>query len=124
MNTELHRIRQVLTVFVGFVAFAFVWWQLSFTPSTTTVYSAVTLNNGTTLYGRLSGLGDSYPVLKDVFTLERKADAAGQESYVLTPRLNEWHAPVKTIINARQIVLVEPVAAYSRLGQLISRRTQ
>ena len=119
MNTELNRIRQVLIVLVGFMAFAFVWWQLGFTPSTTTVYSAVTLNNGTTLYGRLSGLGDGYPVLKDVFTLERQADG----NFVLTPRLNEWHAPVKTIINAQQIVLVEPVAAYSRLGQLISKRT-
>ena len=115
------------TVIVSIIITVFCLCGISFfTPakvSTGTVYSAVTLNNGNTLYGRLSGLGNSYPVLQDVFTLERKADAEGHESFVLTPRLNEWHAPKSTIINARHIVLVEPVAAYSRLGKLISRRS-
>lgn len=96
---------------------------LTAAPSPRTEYTAVLLTNGATMYGKLSGLGSKFPVLEDAFTIEKSFDSnAAVENSIVTPRINDWNAPARTILNADHIVSVEPVAMASKLGQLIKQR--
>jgi hypothetical protein len=88
----------------------------------TTAYQAVLLSNGSAYFGRLEGLGTDYPVLRDVFYVQSSQDPqTKQVSNILVKRGKEWHAPDRMILNARMIVLVEPVNPTSRVAQLISQ---
>jgi hypothetical protein len=92
------------------------------TPSPDTEYSAVRLINGDTYYGKLSGLGNKFPTMTQVFTIGPKLDTeSGKENWIMLPRANEFHAPRKMILNSEQIVFVESVASASRVGQLLKR---
>jgi len=90
--------------------------------SMTTPYQAVLLSNGSAYFGQLEGLGTPYPVLKNVFYVQSVTDPqTKQVSNILVKRGKEWHAPDRMILNARMIVLVEPVNTTSRVAQLISQ---
>ena len=39
-------------------------------------------------------------------------------------RGNEWHSPDKMVLNARQILMVEPVTSGSRVANLIKELTK
>ena len=90
----------------------------------TTPYQAVLLSNGSAYFGRLEGLGTDYPVLRDVFYVQSRQDPTTKAvSNILVKRGQEWHAPDRMILNAKMIVLVEPVSPSSRVAGLIAQAT-
>jgi hypothetical protein len=85
-----------------------------------TPYQAVLLSNGSAYFGKLEGLGTPYPVLHDVYYVQSVKDAKTKAvSNILVKRGNEWHEPDRMVLNARMIVLVEPVNPASRVAHLI-----
>jgi hypothetical protein len=98
------------------------WFFVSRSPAMTTPYQAVLLSNGSAYFGRLEGLGTDYPVLRDVFYVQSVEDKDTKKvSNILVKRGKEWHAPDRMILNAKMIVLVEPVSPGSRVAQLIAQ---
>ncbi|MGH9431445.1 MAG: hypothetical protein ACRD3T_07865 [Terriglobia bacterium] len=90
-------------------------------PKFETPYQAVLLDNGQVFYGKMQGAGTAYPVLTDVFYIQTKVDPQTKAvTNVLIRRGNEWHAPDRMYLNARHIVLIEPVGQNSKVAQLIS----
>jgi len=85
-----------------------------------TEYQAVFLDNGQVFFGRLRDDGSSYLTLRDVFYIKQQASPDKKEvQSLLVKRGSEWHAPDFMRINTRHIVLIEPVAADSRVALLI-----
>jgi hypothetical protein len=99
--------------------------KLSGAPEFDTPYQAVLLDTGLVYYGKVTGLDTDYPVLHDVYYVQQATDEkTRQVSTVLVRRGNEWHSPSMTVLNARHIVLVEPVGANSKVAQLIAEDQQ
>ena len=85
-----------------------------------TTYQLVLLDNGQVYIGKLEQAGSGYPLLKDVFYLQRVTEGDKKEiKNVLVKRGGEWHMPEYMRINGRHIVMIEPVAPESRMAQLI-----
>jgi hypothetical protein len=112
----------LLLVAVAIVAGAVGWWAHGKVgPKLETDYQAVLLTNGQVYYGKLHGLGSAYPVLTDVYYVQTGVDPATKQSKsVLLKRGNEWHSPDRAVLNGRQILMVEPVTAGSRVAHLIA----
>jgi hypothetical protein len=90
-------------------------------PTFDTPYQAVLLDTGSVYYGKISGLDTDYPTMRDVYYVQQRTDPqTKQVNNVLIRRGNEWHGPGMTVLNARHIVLVEPVGPNSKLAQLIA----
>ena len=86
-------------------------------------FQAVLLDTGLVYYGKISGLGGPYPVLRDVYYIQTSTDPqTKQVNNVLIRRGNEFHGPEFTVLSARHIVMIEPVGANSRVGQLIAEQ--
>jgi hypothetical protein len=73
-------------------------------PEITTPYAAVLLDNNQVYYGKLANAGSAFPELTDV----------------LVRRGNEFHGPDKMFLNARHIIMIEPVGPNSKVAQLIA----
>ena len=105
---------------------AVIAWFYTQTPEPpvrlTTPYQAVLLANNTVYFGRLEGYGASpFPVLREVYYVKTAVDPkTNQQSSVLVRRGAEWHGPDHMILNASQIVLVEPVTRNSKVMELIT----
>ncbi|MGO8761452.1 MAG: hypothetical protein ACLP2P_12160 [Desulfobaccales bacterium] len=85
-----------------------------------TPYQAVYLDNGQVFFGRLQDTGSPYLTLRDVFYIRQQVAADKKEVHgLLLKRGGEAHAPDFMRINARHVVLIEPVAPDSRVAQLI-----
>jgi len=85
-----------------------------------TEYQAVFMDNGQTFFGKVENAGSAYPKISDVFYIQREVNReTGEVKNILVKRGSEWHAPEYMIINAQHIVAIEPVAANSRVAQLI-----
>jgi hypothetical protein len=88
-------------------------------------YKAVFLDNGQAFFGKLDEQGPSYLVLTDIYyvqnqVLQNQQEPAKKEvRNLLIKRGNEWHAPDRMYIERKHIVVIEPVAANSRVSQLI-----
>ena len=111
---------------VGLVSFASVGCRRAVTktgvPVFDTQYQAVLLDTGLVYYGKISGLDTDYPIMRDVYYVQQTTDPqTKQVNSVLMRRGNEWHGPTMTVLNARHIVLVEPVGANSKVAQLIAQ---
>jgi hypothetical protein len=86
-----------------------------------TTYQAVLLTNGAVYFGKLEGLGTDFPVLRDVFYIQNAVDPnTKQTSSVLIRRGKEWHGPDFMVLNARHVLLIEPVTEGSRVAHLIA----
>jgi hypothetical protein len=86
-----------------------------------TDYRAVLMSNGMVLFGKLHGLGTPLPVLTDVYYVQAVQDPKTKNpTTVLIKRGNEWHAPDRTVLNASQILLIEPVTEDSKVMNLIA----
>lgn len=86
----------------------------------TTDYQAVFLDNGQNFIGKLEGMGTEYPVLKEVFYIKNQVNPETKEvTSILVKRGQEWHSPELMHINARHILVIEPVAKDSKMAQLI-----
>ena len=87
-----------------------------------TRYSAVLLDNNSVYFGKVSDLGTDFPVLTDVFYIESTVNQeTKKQSNILVKRGKEWHAPDKMILNARHIIMIEPVTNGSQVAQLIDK---
>ena len=91
-------------------------------PKFDTAYQAVLLDNGQVYYGKIQGLGTDLPVLTDVYYIQNGVNPQTKETTnVLVHRGNELHAPDHMVINARHIILVEPVSPTSKVAELIAQ---
>jgi hypothetical protein len=89
--------------------------------ATETDYRAVLMSNGMVLFGRLHDLGTPLPVLTDVYYVQTAQDPkTNKPTTVLIRRGKEWHAPDRTVLNASQIILIEPVTKDSKVMNLIA----
>jgi hypothetical protein len=88
----------------------------------TTLYQAVLLDDNQLYYGKLSGFGGAHPILTDVYYIKSGIDPQSKETNsVLVKRGKELHGPDKMYLNARHIVLVEPVTPNSQVAKLIEQ---
>ena len=86
-------------------------------------FQTVLLDSGQVYYGRISGLGTPFPVIRDVYYIQSTTNPeTKQVSNILIRRGNEWHGPEFTVVNARHIVMIEPVGANSKVAQLIAEQ--
>jgi hypothetical protein len=91
------------------------------TPQFDTPYQAVFMANGQVFFGKLSGLGTENPRLDEVFYVQQQVNPeTKQATNVLIRRGGEWHAPSYMVLNARSVLLIEPVGADSKVAQLIA----
>ncbi len=89
-------------------------------PKSASGYYAVLLNNNQVVYGNLDGLGTAFPVLRNVRFVRTTVDqTTKQVSTSLVKRANEPHEPDFMLLNASQIVIVEPVGANSRIAAIL-----
>ncbi|HPV54553.1 MAG TPA: hypothetical protein PK793_10890 [Syntrophales bacterium] len=83
-------------------------------------YQVVFLTNGQAFIGKLEGAGSEYPLLKDVYYIQSGVEqGTKQVTNVLVKRGRELHGPDFMYINARNILMIEPVSAESQVGKLI-----
>ena len=84
-------------------------------------FQAVLLDSGQVYFGKITGLGSPFPVLHEVYYIQSTTNPeTKQVNNVLIRRGNEWHGPESTVLNARHIIMVEPVGAGSKVAQLIA----
>jgi hypothetical protein len=89
-------------------------------PSFTSEHQAVFMDNGQVFFGKIENSGGDYPLLREVYYIGRQTSPDGKEvKNILVKRGNEWHGPEYMYINRQHIVVIEPVAANSRVEQLI-----
>jgi len=92
---------------------------------TQSIIPARSYDTGQVYYGRVEGLGTDYPVVTDVYYVQSQTNPQTKEvSNTLVRRGKEWHAPDRTYLNARHIVMVEPVGPSSKVAQLIAESKQ
>ena len=85
-------------------------------------YQAVLLDNGSVYFGKLQGAGTDYPLLTDVYYVQSQVNQETKEvKNILIRRGNEWHSPDRMVLNARHIVLMEPVGPNSTVAKLIAQ---
>jgi hypothetical protein len=88
----------------------------------TTPFQAVLLDDNQVFYGKLSRLDAAHPILTDVYYIKSGIDPQTKEAKsVLVRRGKELHGPDKMYLNARHIVLVEPVTPNSQVAKLIEQ---
>jgi hypothetical protein len=86
-----------------------------------TDYRAVLMSNSMVLFGKLHGLGTPFPVLTDVYYVQTVEDPKTKKpTTVLIKRGKEWHAPDRSVLNASQIILIEPVSKDSKVMRIIA----
>ena len=86
-----------------------------------TPYQAVQLNNGAAYFCKLEGLGTPFPVMRDIYFVQSQQNPeTKQVTNTLLKRGNEWWQPDRMIVNANDIVFVEPVNPTSRVAELIA----
>ena len=92
--------------------------------ATETAYRAVLMSDGMVLFGKLHGLGTPFPVLTDVYYVQTVVNPMTKTSApVLIKRGKEWDAPDRTVLNASQIILIEPVTKGSKIMNLIKKES-
>ena len=99
-----------------------VYWSGRGKVKFTTPYQAVLLDDNQVFYGKLSRMEDAHPMLTDVYYVKSGVDPQTKETKsVLVRRGKELHGPDKMYLNARHIVLVEPVTPDSQVAKLIEQ---
>ena len=126
-----HRTRLAAALlFIGMLALSGCDWVSGMAPSVqkpaalkfTTDYQAVHLDNGQVLFGKLEQAGSDYPLLRNVFSAQSQTNPDTKEvSRSLVRRSIELHNPDFMVLNAQHIVAIEPVAATSRVAQVIKQ---
>ncbi|HWR17219.1 MAG TPA: hypothetical protein VN577_20490 [Terriglobales bacterium] len=95
------------------------------TPKFDTPYQVVILSNGEVLIGKLEGLDTEYPVLREAFAVSivpaGDPNNPSKTTNMLISRSRVPNAPAYTVINARNISLIEPVTPGSTMDQLLAK---
>lgn len=113
---------------VGLIVGVFGGWFLASgrtaaAPRFDVPFQAVLLDSGQVYFGKISGLGSPYPVIRDVYYIQSTTNPeTKQVNNILIRRGSEWHGPESTVVNARHIIMVEPVGANSKVAQLIAEQ--
>lgn len=108
----------VITGLLGFQTFQYM--HAHAVPELTTPYQAVLLSNGQAFFGKLEHLESAHPILRDVFYVRTQVNPDTQQpANTLIKRGQEWHGPEYMILNASQILVIEPVKPDSQVGKLI-----
>ena len=90
-------------------------------PEIATPYAAVLLDNNQVYFGKLANAGAEYPELTDVYYIQSSVNQETKAvNSILIRRGNEVHGPDRMFLNARHIILIEPVGANSKVAQLIA----
>ena len=72
-------------------------------------------------YGKLDRLDGERQVMTEVYYIRSHIDPQTQETRnILLRRGSEWHAPNKTILYGRHIVMVEPLTPGAKVVELIA----
>ena len=123
-NRLLNVTTALLLVTAVFAVVLHFWWEpRSQTPAFETPHQAVLLSNGSVYFGKLDRLWTRFPVMSDVYYVQSVSNPdTQQKTNVLVKRGSELHAPNKMILNAENIVLIEPVSPGSRIAQLIAEQ--
>lgn len=104
------------------IALWLVWSRGSRVLSFDTPYQALLLDNGAVYYARIQRMEGEFSVLTDVYYVQSQVDTQTKQSRsVLIRRGNEWHAPNRTVVSNRHIVMIEPVTPNSKLAELITQ---
>jgi hypothetical protein len=87
-------------------------------------YYAVALNNGQMVYGHPESVCRGSVVLTDVYFVVRQANPQTNEvrNSLVSRRMTEWHSPAKMILNASNVLLMEPVDPASSVAKLIAEQ--
>jgi hypothetical protein len=112
-----------LALFVVACIFFGLWWfRGSHALKLDTTYQAVLLDNGQVYYGKIQQTDSELTVLTDVYYVQSQVDTQTKEmKNILIRRGSEWHAPNRSVINTRHIVIIEPVTPGSKVAELISQ---
>jgi hypothetical protein len=88
----------------------------------TTEFQAILLSNGQVYFGRLDSLKGDYLIMREVYYVQTAEDPKTKKAQnILVKRGKEWHAPGYMILNAHQVILIEPVAPDSTVAKLINQ---
>ena len=102
-------------------AFGLWWFRSSHALKLDTTYQAVLLDNGQVYYGKIEQTDSELTVLTDVYYIQNQVDTQTKEvKNILIRRGNEWHAPNRSVLNTRHIIVIEPVTAGSKVAELIA----
>jgi hypothetical protein len=97
------------------------WFRSSHALKLDTTYQAVLLDNGQVYYGKIEQTDSELTVLTDVYYVQNQVDTQTKEvKNILIRRGNEWHAPNRSVLNTRHIIVIEPVTAGSKVAELIA----
>jgi hypothetical protein len=119
----LKRILQgaVVLLILTCIALSVWWFRGSRLPSFDTTYQAVLLDNGLVYYGKVVGTTRGFAEMTDVYYIQNQVDAQTKDvKNILVRRGNELHAPNRTRINTRHIVMIEPVTPGSKVAESIA----
>ncbi len=112
----------ILVVIIAIVFIHYFVYPRWTAPKFNTPYQAVLMSNGAVYFGKLDKLWTPYPVLNDVYYLQSITNnETKQTNNILVKRGKEWHSPDHMVLNARDIVLIEPVGPESKVAQLNSQ---
>ena len=90
-----------------------------------TPFQAILLDTGQVYYGHVEGFGTAHPIVTDVYYVQSQTNPQTKEvTNILVRRGKEWHSPDRMYLNARHIVMVEPVSTSSKVAQLIAESKQ
>jgi hypothetical protein len=110
----------ITVLVVACIAFGLWWFRGSHALKLDTAYQAVLLDNGQVYYGKIERTDSELTVLTDVYYVQNQVDTQTKEvKNILIRRGNEWHAPNRSVINTRHIIVIEPVTAGSKVAELI-----
>jgi hypothetical protein len=113
----------ILGLIVGGLCIGFWMHYHASGPAFDTPYQAVLLDTGQVYYAKVEGLGTPFPVLHDVYYVQSSTDPLTKEvKNVLIRRGKELHGPTETVVNARHVVMVEPIGPSSKVAELIAQQ--
>jgi hypothetical protein len=119
-NQSGARLKTYLFLFLMLGIFALPWGCGQGEMTFPTEYQAVFLDTGQVFFGKLEQSGSPYPLLRDVFYIRRQVNQEKKEAKnLLIKQGSELHEPEFMRINARHIVIIEPVSPQSRVARLI-----
>jgi hypothetical protein len=87
-------------------------------------YYAVALNTGQMYYGHPESVCRGVVVLTDVYYVLRQVNPETKEVHntLVSRRKNEWHSPERMILNAANVLMMEPVDPASSVAKLIAEQ--
>jgi hypothetical protein len=94
-------------------------------PVLTTPFQAVLMANGNVFFGKLENAGSPFPVLREVYYIRSQVNQETKEvKNAMIKRGSEWHAPDSMTLNARHIMVIEPVKPDSHMAKLIEEASK